>query len=209
MLPSSLPALLPQSIAAILIANVSHLISVLLLDHLCETTHTRGKVGARDGVVAALHIFAPAGIFMSTPYGESLFSALSFAGYLSYAKSDVISSSNRSRTSIKGDLYLLSSGAIFGLSCMVRSNGLFNGLIFAVDVLASLRSLSQGARFRAILRRMTVLTIAGLLIASGFIYPQYIACTEFCGRNVSAADRRPWCDALAPSVYTFVQSYYW
>lgn len=208
-LPGSLPALLPQSLAAVLISNASHLVSVLLLYQLCVTIDTRTPYGVRSEVVAALHVFAPAGIILSAPYGESLFSALSFAGYLSYAKSDMTSSSVDAWTTFKSDLYVLLSGALFGLSCMVRSNGLFNGVILAVDLMRSLRPLVSRNTTSAILRRMASLTAAGLLIAAGFVYPQYIAWREYCGANVSPIDKRDWCEALLPSVYTFVQSHYW
>lgn len=209
MLLGSLPALLPQSLAAILIANASHLASVLLLHQLCETIDTRSRYGVRSEVVAALHVLAPAGIILSAPYGESLFSALSLAGYLCYAKSDMPSGDADPRPTSRSHMYVLLSGALFGLSCLVRSNGLFNGVILAVDLIRSFPTLFSSHYRSAIFGQMAALTVAGLLIASGFVYPQYIAWKQYCGAGVALIDRREWCEALIPSVYTFVQSHYW
>lgn len=191
-----------HSAIAILISNASHLVSVYLLYGICEEVDTEARHGARSLVVSSLHVIAPAGIFLSAPYGESLFAALTFAGCLAYSRS-------ARGNPLTSTLYLLLAGVLFGVSCTVRGNGIFSGLIFLSDLLqliwiyaahASLRSR------RALLRAATAI-IAGMLVAAGAAYPQYLAWTEYCGH--ATAGRRPWCESYLPSIYTFVQQHYW
>lgn len=196
-------SLATHSVVAVLISNVSHLVSIYLLYKLCEEIKTEAEYGAKAVVVALLHVIAPAGIFLSAPYGESLFAALTFAGCLAYARS-------RQGTPLhSSNLYLILAGLSFGLSCTIRGNGIFSGLIFLWELLQSVLALRDG-RLPSIAKTLRAATVmlAGLLVAAGAAYPQYFAWTEYC-RHTSSKDRRPWCNTYLPSIYTFVQQHYW
>jgi len=124
----------------ILISNVCHLLSVLVLERLARLLAPPPFQKEIGFVSAALHVISPAGLFLTAPYAESLFSLLSFFGYLFY-----IISCERPGTSrdYRNDARLLASGVCFGLAATVRSNGVLAGLIFAFDVLADMALLAH------------------------------------------------------------------
>jgi Gpi18-like mannosyltransferase len=117
----------------ILISNACHLLSALVLARLAKSLAPPPFKEEISFISAALHILSPAGLFLTAPYAESLFSLLSFLGYLFY-----VFSCERPDTSrdYRNDARLLASGVCFGLATTVRSNGVLAGLIFVFDVLA-------------------------------------------------------------------------
>lgn len=199
-----MPGTIREASAAILIANLSHFVSVLFLYRLCLDHIAEKRNVQRALVPALLHTIAPAGVFLSAPYGESLFAALSFAGYLSYAYGRRQSASQHSLHR----LWLLTSGLCFGLSCTVRSNGVFNGVLFAVDVARVIAFEPYPQQIIGNTVELSITLAAGLLVAAGFALPQYIAWRELCDPGTNAPTRE-WCTALPPSIYTFVQKHYW
>lgn len=150
-------------------------------------------------IAAVLHILSPAGLFLSSPYPESAFALLSFTGYLFLAKSLL----GKSQT-FAHDVSLVASGMWFGFACTFRSNGLFNGIPFAI---ALIHELSLPPTLSSIRRRCALL-IGGSAIAIGFAAPQLIAYLTFCSVP-SGSELRPWCTSRLPSIYTFVQERYW
>ncbi|KAF5096767.1 hypothetical protein D0Z00_002665 [Geotrichum galactomycetum] len=66
---------------------------------------------------AMLYVITPAGVFMSAGYAEPLFACLSFLGL-------ILRALNRPTL----------AGFIFGLSCLIRSNGLFWGFLYLYDL---------------------------------------------------------------------------
>jgi phosphatidylinositol glycan class V len=157
-------------------------------------------------VAACLHIFSPAGIFLSAPYGESTFALLSFCGYLLF----VWSFGDDGEVTAVHDALVAAAGLFWGAATTIRSNGLLNGLIFLEEVFRIAYSSRYGVKISYI-RRLFTTGIGGIFIAIGFLVPQYIAFQEFCGRPLASEGRflRPWCENRLPSIYTFVQSYYW
>jgi phosphatidylinositol glycan class V len=221
--PLTSHALLNITYHGIIIASVSHLLSVFLLYRLALALPLSKKENASQFafVAATLHIVSPASLFLSAPYGESTFSLLNFLGQLLY----VLSYSNSpSSYDIRNDLILVLSGICFGLSATVRGNGLLSGILLFHDAclwaglildrigVPILNIKILPVIFRDAIkdfpsRRMPATIIAGLLVAIGFATPQYVAWGDYCGTGV--ADRRPWCDRLPPSIYSWVQSEYW
>ncbi len=174
-------------------------------------------------IAAALHITAPAGIFLVAPYTEAPFSLLNFAGQLFYIYSW---DNTRSRAhSLAQDLYLVLCGVCFGLAATVRGNGLLSGLILLFDAVLwlalqvetrlGIHTLNVGSlplavqaelrSFRS--RRLPATIIAGIFVAVGFATPQVIAYQEFCAAG--DGHTRPWCHKIPPSIYSWVQSHYW
>lgn len=182
----------------ILVANASHLVSVLILYRL-------GKVVFHDSrlalVAASLHIFSPAGLFLSAPYAESTCSLLSFAGNLLFAES-----CQKHRRPASRDALILLAGVSFGLATAFRSNGILNGILFAWQFCEQLARLAQHPADA--IRRLVVLGIGGLCVAGGSIGPQLVAYLRYCSTSPEA-DLRPWCHGYMPSIYTFVQQHYW
>ncbi|CAK7262597.1 ER membrane glycoprotein subunit of the GPI transamidase complex-like protein [Sporothrix epigloea] len=194
-------------VIAVAYAHVAHLLAVLLLYHLgCQLwLGTAGRTLAY--VAASLHILSPAGLFLSAPYAEGSCALFSFAGYIAFAGGRRADSG---ALSVRGDLLRLLAGASFGVATLFRSNGLLSGAIFAheavVDSLAFVRRPSL-----LLLRRLVSIGLGGLLVAAGTVVPQTLAYMQFCQApsGIPGEVYRPWCTARVPSIYNFVQEYYW
>lgn len=104
-------------------------------------------------------------------------------------------------------VWTITSGILFGIATMLRSNGLFSGLILAWDVLLLLPRLPGILEHRSwgALIHLTGIVLGGLAIAIGYGLPQVVAYFQYC----TAENARPWCSKALPSIYTFVQSHYW
>jgi phosphatidylinositol glycan class V len=187
-----------EPLVGIIIANISHLVSALILYSLGKTVVGDAKLSL---IAAMLHIFTPAGLFVSVMYQESPCALLSFAGYLLYATS----CREDGRPWLR-DVLLVLAGSAFGLATTFRSNGILNGLLFAGEFVLQIPQL-QHHPLDAI-RRLVVLGIGGVCVASGWLVPQTIAFLEYCS-GVAETDMRPWCSKFPPSIYTFVQHHYW
>ncbi|RMY35001.1 hypothetical protein D0866_04895 [Hortaea werneckii] len=156
---------------------------------------------------ACLHVFSPAGLFLSAPYAESSFALLSFLGCYCYVKA-IENRYHRFADAYQLDAcWTVAAGLSFGLATTMRTNGLLNGIIFAWDVYIVLPRLPHILRTRdgEEITRLFATLIAGGLIAVGFTLPQIVAYTEYCTNG----NTRPWCTALPPSIYSFVQKEYW
>ncbi|RMX77082.1 hypothetical protein D0869_10152 [Hortaea werneckii] len=156
---------------------------------------------------ACLHVFSPAGLFLSAPYAESSFAFLSFLGCYCYVKA-IENRYHRFADAYQLDAcWTVAAGLSFCLATTMRTNGLLNGIIFAWDLYLVLPRLPHILRNRdgEEITRLFATLIAGGLIAVGFTLPQIVAYTEYCTNG----NTRPWCTALPPSIYSFVQKEYW
>jgi phosphatidylinositol glycan class V len=190
-------------LAGIIISNVCHLLSVLVLYRLFTVVLDPQQRQAIPFVAAVLHVLTPASLFMSAPYAEAIFSLFNFTGMLFYAQVKTIADAQK--PSIQEDLRMLSSGFFFAAATLMRSNGLLSGSIFLYDVVTYLpRTLSIQLSLGDV-RRIVVSCVAGTLIGLGFIGPQYLAYARFC----NSEEARPWCEKTLPSIYSWVQSHYW
>ncbi|KAK2882626.1 hypothetical protein FQN49_000165 [Arthroderma sp. PD_2] len=204
LLPESLKSLQNLAVVGVALSHLSHYLSVVVLYKLSKATFKGDaqKSNALPFLASALHIISPAGAFLSAPYGEAPFSFLNFLGYYVF-----ITALNDER---QGSLYLrdakfLSAGALFAAATMVRSNGLLSGLLFVYDAVFGLHQVTTKGLSWHILRRLAMVGVGGSLILTGIVGPQYVAYKEFCLAEVP----RPWCNRLLPSIYTWVQTYYW
>ncbi|KAI1077271.1 GPI mannosyltransferase 2 [Whalleya microplaca] len=186
-----------EPLVGVFVAHVSHLLSVLVLYQLGIAVWKRPRLSF---VAALLHVLSPAGIFLSAPYQESTFALLSFTGYLFFAKGLLTE-----KHTVAHDVSLVASGMWFGFASTFRSNGLFNGIPFAV---AFVRELSGSPTLASIGRRIALL-VGGSAIAIGFVGPQIVAYQLFCAAGPSGIELRPWCTSHLPSIYSFVQERYW
>jgi phosphatidylinositol glycan class V len=196
-----------ESFVAISLAHASHGLSVLALYSLVRALFPEASNQKLAFVTAALHIFSPAGIFLSAPYGESTFALLSFLGYLVFVRSFNV---HDQQATLLQDALILISGLLLGLATTVRSNGLLNGLLFLEEAIRATYSLRRGVSLAA-MRRVVANGIGGILVGLGFLLPQYIAFQEFCMTS-AISEKEPsriWCKRALPSIYFFVQDYYW
>lgn len=187
-----------ESLVGVGISHISHLLSVLALYQLGLQLYSK-----RVAVIAGLlHVLSPAGLFLSAPYNEAPFSFLTFAGLYLLSRGCL----QKSRD-IVSDAAIVGSGIILGLATTFRSNGLLNGIPFAVYAVFELLNVvrSPGA---VNLRRLAALGIGGQFIAMGSIGPQTLAYQIFCS-GPSVTEPRPWCSNWLPSVFTYVQERYW
>lgn len=154
-----------------------------------------------------LHITTPAGIFLVAPYAESMFAALNFYGMFCYVRSRRGLDPSQDRT-VKQDIMLLASGCLFGCAAMMRGNGLLSGLVFVSDVTGCALRILKGRTIMDEIRLVAVTCAAGVFVALGFTFPQYVAFREYC-TTAGGATRPPWCEKTIPSIYSWVQSKYW
>ncbi|KAI9691303.1 MAG: ER membrane glycoprotein subunit of the GPI transamidase complex-like protein [Bogoriella megaspora] len=204
--------LTPGSIATyvwtgVAVSHVSHLLAVILLYLLARKLTPEGVEDHSAFVAAALHIVSPAGIILSAPYGEALYSLLSFAGTLLFVHAMC---AFHGRQTLYQDSIIVIAGALFGFATTVRSNGIFNGAMIAFEFASQLINLPWNLSSLVLWRKIVALGLAGLLTAAGFVVPQMIAFYDICLDRPRVSWPRPWCGAsLFPSVYTWVQDYYW
>ncbi|KAF5024808.1 hypothetical protein F66182_3124 [Fusarium sp. NRRL 66182] len=155
-----------EPLVAIAISHASHFIAVLSLYQLTLVLYKDKKLAF---LASVLHILSPAGLFLSAPYAESPFSCLSFVANLLFAVS-----LTRSPGSLHRNVAVVTAGFLYGVSCTLRSNGLFGGVLFAVEVVRCLMALLDGFSFPKALRLIAPV-LGGLLVAAGFIAPQVLA----------------------------------
>jgi Gpi18-like mannosyltransferase len=191
-----------EIISAVLLSNACHFASTIVLYKLTLLCSNSRRSKELAWLASALHVLSPAGLFLSAPYSESLFSFLSFAGSYLYQRSSIAMQSGHY---LSGNAFVLCSAIVFSTACTVRSNGLLNGVLFLFDFASELNSFRERLRVQSLIR-VFVLGIGGLLLGSGVILPQYIAWKEFCTSDMLT---RPWCTKLIPSIYTYVQDFYW
>lgn len=189
----------------VVLSHVAHYLSVLSLYRL--SINIFGHATATQRLIcflsAALHIICPAGAFLSAPYGESIFSFLNFLGFYLYTSSLIAEHNGKSALR---DLQVISAAVLFAIATMVRSNGILSGFLFAYDaVLLAWATLTQGPSLRNT-RRLAVIVFGGCVVALGMIVPQILAYRIYC---TSQEDLRPWCSLTIPSIYSWVQGYYW
>lgn len=84
------------------------------------------------------------------------------------------------------------AGAILGLAILLRPNCVLWGILFALTFFKELRRRKFPLR----------VVIGGAIMAACLAVPQIVAYQKHC-------PGLPWCDALVPSVYTYVQAKYW
>ncbi|KAK3492232.1 GPI mannosyltransferase 2 [Neurospora hispaniola] len=201
------PTALAEATTALLLSNASHLLASLVLYRLTLLLPFSGSKSSPQKqrklalLTSLLHIFSPAGLFLSAPYAESSCALFSFLGWWFYAQSclsdqdgttavsDNVEGSEKGSLTLKGDLHLLLAGLSFGLATLFRSNGILNGLPFAWEVLTILSGLvittsEERGRGRVpllrTLRRLIALGLGGIFVAAGSIVPQAVAWLRYC-----------------------------
>lgn len=156
-------------------------------------------------IAACIHVVSPAGLFMSAPYAESVFSFFNFTGFYLYIRSlnEPLKSGK-----IKSSLLVLAAGLSFGIATMLRSNGLLSGLLFLFELTRETSKIKHISDLTSKASRLSALLGGGFLMAACATLPQFVAYVMYCV-NVDIPFRRPWCSKSVPSIYAWVQSYYW
>jgi phosphatidylinositol glycan class V len=193
-------------VAGIVISNVCHLLSVLVLCRLLTIILGPRQRHQLPFISSVLHVFTPASLFLSAPYTEALFSLLNLTGMFYYAQSRFAAQSKSA--GLQEDIYKLSSGLFFGVATLMRSNGLLSGLILLWDVARYLPRIISMRLTVHDMRRIIVTCASGVLVALGFVGPQALAYTEFCSQNTNSQPPL-WCSKRIPSIYSWVQDHYW
>ncbi|KAL8752303.1 MAG: hypothetical protein Q9199_005839 [Rusavskia elegans] len=199
------------AVAGTLVSNIAHLLSVLVLyqtSKLISPKPSSHETQSFAFIAASLHIISPAGLFLSAPYAESSFSFLNFVGFYLYTSS--LRAHHDGRLGPR-DVLVIVSGLAFGLATTFRSNGLLSGLLFCFDIVKSIFTIREDVQSKQTLlglRRIIILVIAGLLMAVGSAFPQYLAYQEYCV-DAKPEHQASWCTHRVPSIYAWVQSHYW
>ena len=206
-LETSLPSTALAAVVGITIAHISHLLSTLVLYELSLLSLqslTRPERSSLALLAASLHIISPAGLFLSAPYAESLFSLMTFSGFYLYGRSFL---RHAGEPVLAENLFLLSSGLCLGVATTIRGNGLLSGLVFVYEAMIYVCTVFLWRDFRdnVSLRRHCVLLLTGTIMGCIAIFPHYLAYLEYC----TPSAKRPWCSQRLPSIYAWVQSKYW
>ena len=164
------------------------------------------RVSSFCTLAASLHIISPAGMFLSSPYAESSFSFLNFAGHYFHAHAMLKHGQRREN---QRDILVLLSGVVFGIATTFRGNGLFSGLLLVWDALACGIRILRSINIASDVRHFVTVSISGLVMAAIAMLPQYLAYAEYCARGSADVGKRPWCSYWPPSIYTWVQKRYW
>ena len=189
------------------ISHISHLISTLVLYDLAHLLFKDRPDRHRIAFSAScLHIISPAGLFLSAPYGESLFSCLHFIAHYFFAKA---LSWQKDFLFWRHDIAILLSGLFIALATSVRSNGIASGILFLYEVgIDVLHVLNVGLCIERV-RKLMLTVMGGLLVSLGSILPQYVAYQQYCRKDETSELPRQWCHKTPPSIYNFVQTHYW
>ncbi|RDA87818.1 hypothetical protein CP532_2992 [Ophiocordyceps camponoti-leonardi (nom. inval.)] len=186
-----------EPVVAIGLTHLSHWIAVMSLHRLTMVVSGDAELAL---VSSALHIVSPAGLFLSAPYAESPFAALSFVGFLLLSIGIKMKPWRSSAT--------VCAGLVLGLATAFRSNGLANGLLFAVEALDCFAHLARQPSLGSFLA-LVAPVVGGVCVALGSAIPQAIAWKRFCRDLAPGLEPRPWCSRILPSIYTYVQGHYW
>lgn len=187
-----------EAVVGIAFANVSHFYAVMAMYKLTMVLSSNQKMAMLSGL---LFIVSPAGMFMCAPVSES-----SFAHWSLYASWLFASSYHDPAGSWSRSVGIVFAGMVFGLATAFRSNGLANGLLFAVEALRHVPTFFKGpsmSRFWAVASPV----LGGIFVALGSFVPQYYAWKTYCGGP--EGHLRPWCENTIPSISTYVQDVYW
>lgn len=188
-----------------ILSHIAHYYSVLALYNL--SANIFGSETSTQKLIcflsAALHIISPAGAFLSAPYGEPIFSFLNISGYYLYTSSLI---EEHNGLVLLRDLQVLIAAVLFAIATVVRSNGILSGFLFAYDAaILAWSILTQGLSVPKF-RRLAVIIVGGCVVGSSMVVPQILAYREYC---IGGGDLRPWCSWTVPSIYNWVQSFYW
>ena len=193
------------ALSAIAVSHIAHYLSVIALYRLSVNVFGAETSTCRLTcfLSAALHVISPAGAFLSAPYAEPVFSFLNLAGFYIYSSS-LWDRHNGNRAT--ADAKLLLSAMFFTFGTTMRSNGILSGFFFVCDAVSQLHEIwSHGVSVNACLHLATIV-VGGCLVGFGMVLPQLIAYMTYCS---SGTVSRPWCTWIPPSIYTWVQTYYW
>lgn len=208
-LPDSFDLNLLQSItlSGVGISHIAHLSSAYVVYILAKGVYVKPSAsGGRVALGAALlHIISPAGVFLSAPYTESLFSLLNISGFALYLRG---MTRTHGHATVIQRLQLVFAGFVFGVATTIRSNGLLSGLPFLYDAFARTWAVINHGFSSRRLYDLTSLIIGGLLVACGLVMPQAFAYRMYCV-DISDVTRQPWCSKAIPSIYGWVQAHYW
>lgn len=196
-----------HAVTGVIVSHISHLGAVFTLYVLIQRIIPSDKAVKQHVAftAACLHVISPAGLFLSSPYGESTFAFTAFLGILCYIRAQEHQHASAGQSIFATAAWTILSGLSFAISTLIRSNGLLHGTIFLIDAFTTLRTLLATRRPAHFFHLVSVI-IAGSLIALAFALPQAIAYAEFCTPYTSS---RPWCTQIIPSIYSWVQKHYW
>ena len=206
------------AMVGIVLSHVTHWWSVFLCYDVSKLVFapagTRESDTERFAVLSAVfHVLSPAGAFLSAPYAESLFAMLTFGGAFWYARARICFARGKE---VMGAIWIFGCGLVFGLSTLMRGNGLLSGLTLVYELIVTLQGLllsrkSEGLKdslAKALLARLIVIGLSGVAMALIASWPQFVAYQDFCSGQEEEV-RRPWCSVFIPSIFTFVQAENW
>jgi GPI mannosyltransferase 2 len=196
------------ALAGLVLAHGFHLFSCFMLYGLSWNVYNAQTDAQRSKfafVAACIHIISPAGLFLSVPYAESAFSFFNFTGFYLYMKS---LNEQLTQGETKSCFLVLTAGLSFGMATILRSNGLLSGLLFLCEISREILEVKRISDLRMKTTRLGALIGGGSLMAACAIGPQFLAYLTYCV-DVDVPVKRQWCTKSIPSIYGWVQSYYW
>lgn len=172
------------ALVSIIISHLFHFFSILILYHLTFKIYKSRDMAI---VTSLLYVISPSGIFLSAGYSESLFSFVTFLGFIFFEEG-----------------YSFLAALAWCIASTIRSNGILWSVFFLNSVIIYIYKFLKSPRF-SLFFKIVKFGIYCIIVCSGFFWIQYDAYIKFCWQK----KQRSWCSNKIPSIYSFVQSYYW
>ncbi|EMR10094.1 hypothetical protein PNEG_01844 [Pneumocystis murina B123] len=172
------------ALVSIIISHLFHFFSIFILYHLTFKIYKSRDMAI---VTSLLYLISPSGIFLSAGYSESLFSFVTFLGFIFFEEG-----------------YNFLAALTWCIASTIRSNGILWSIFFLNSVFVYIYKFLKSPRF-CLFFKIVKFGIYSTIVCTGFFWIQYHAYIKFCRKK----KQRNWCFKRIPSIYSFVQSYYW
>ena len=187
-------------ISSILISNIFHFISVIILYYLTNEIINGNEL--INYYSSLFFIISPAGIFLTTNYSENFNNLLTLLTLFIYFKAINFNDVNQfSNKSINNKFMYVLSGIICSISFTVRANSLFLGILYLLDLYHFLQNMKRNKKDS--ITQIIYSLITGSLLFFTFLGTNIYHYITFC------PSRGEWCNNIFPSLFKFAQDHYW
>ncbi|CCK72192.1 GPI-anchor transamidase GPI18 KNAG_0J01100 [Huiozyma naganishii CBS 8797] len=185
---------------AVLVTNLLHLFSVLILYELTRTVF--GKNDRFNFRVALLFIFSSGAGFFTTFYSEPLSFFLAFLGL--WFREEALQTKGPYKVDwTDWPLYTVGTTLCFTLATVNRSNCILLGIFYLYDCYRMIRH-------RLLLKVVFFPLLSGFLMLLGVLCQwYYVPYLQFCPERGEWCDTSVWWVFTRQSMYAYIQSEYW
>lgn len=195
--------------SAIVLSNLAHYLSCIVLYYLTLVTFKHSKFFNRDRLsefalkTSLIYIISPAGVFLTASYSEAPTAFLSFLALLlreGSIKRDNFNLVN-SKISIRNPILYFLSGSLIAISYNVRSNSILLGALYVYDLYTFLIRNDR-------ISDATMAIVTGSQLFVSIVVSIVHPYQQFCSK-LSNSPGPEWCSYYIPSLFLYAQSHYW